>query len=105
MFKPINHGWTKLKDTKISNLVFETKYSQTDSKILLMVVYFLFAYEPVNFSLSLNPAIHRTSNIPYSLCPRLGERDEANPHFIFRWKLSKTTLAYIIELTNYSFNT
>ena len=27
MLKPINHGQLKLRDTKISTLVFETKYS------------------------------------------------------------------------------
>ena len=50
------------KNTKISTLVFETKYSLAGPKILLLVMHFLFAYKPIHFFLPWSSAIHRTSN-------------------------------------------
>ena len=55
---------------------------------------------------SLPSAIHRMTNSPNILCSRCTEQDESHPHFIFHWKLSKTTLDFISGLINldYTFN-
>ena len=47
----------------------------------------------------------RMDNLPNSLCPR--RREQLCPHFIFHYKLSKTTLDYLSEIVNlnYTFKT
>ena len=71
-----------------------------------MDIYFLSCMQLSNFSLSLNPTIQKMDNAPNILHPRFKEWEESHSHFIFFWKLSKTTLEFIIELMNlnYSFN-
>ena len=52
-----------------------------------------------NFSLPLQPAIHRMGNTLNILCPRCNEQKESQPYFIFHYKLSKISLDFI-ELIN-----
>ena len=61
---------------------------------------FSILYNIINFSLPLNPAIHRMGNTPNILCPRCKEQKESQPLFhilflskaiAFYFKLSKIT--------------
>lgn len=61
----------------------------------------------IHFSFPLNPAIHRMGNSPSILCSRNSKKDDSYLHFIFHWKLPKTTLELITGLINVNctFNT
>ena len=60
-------------------------------------------YKLTHFSLPLNPAIHRMGNSSTPICPRCKEYDETHPHFLFRCKLSQTTLNFINKLINLNY--
>ena len=60
-------------------------------------------YKLIHFSLPLTPALHRMGNNPNSLCPRCKEREESHLHFIFRYRLSQTILAFINKLINLNY--
>ena len=60
-------------------------------------------YKLAHFSLPLNPAIHRMGNSSTPICPRCKEYDEIHPHFLFRCKLSQTTLNFINEHLNLNY--
>ena len=60
-------------------------------------------YKLIDFSLPLNPALHRMGTNLDSLCPRCKERDESHPHFIFLCRLSQTTLDFINKLINLNY--
>ena len=60
-------------------------------------------YKLTHFSLPLNPAIHRMGNSSTPICPRCKEYDETHPHFLFRCKLSQTTLNFINKLVNLNY--
>ena len=60
-------------------------------------------YKLTHFSLPLNPAIHGMGNSSTPICPRCKEYDETHPHFLFRCKLSQTTLNFINELINLNY--
>ena len=73
---------------------------------MLKWLYFLpmapLRYKLTHFSLPLNPAIHRMGNSSTPICPRCKEY-ETHPHFLFRCKLSQTTLNFINELVNLNY--
>ena len=67
---------------------------------------FAILYKLIDYSLPLNPAIHRMRNTANTLCPRCKEQKESQSYFINYCKLSKITLDFISELINlkYAFN-
>ena len=91
LFSPPKHGakWGK---------IFTDWFKKCTDGYILSIWYKL-----VHFSLPLTPALHRMGNNLSSLCPRCKEREESHPHFIFHYRLSQTTLAFINKLINLNY--
>ena len=54
----------------------------------------------LHFPLPLNTAILTMCNSPNILCPTSREQNKSHLHFIFHWRLSKTTLDFLNGLIN-----
>ena len=96
------YGQTSLRQTIFSVLMYIwCKLLLISFRNALMDSYiFCVLYKIINFSLPLNPAIHRMGNTPNILCPRCKEQKESQPLFhilllskaiAFYFKLSKIT--------------